>query len=83
MTTIARVFMSGRSQAVRLPARLRLQAQEVRIEQIGNAYWMQPHAPASANMGEWLRAFYAQNESMPADFMSDRHDPAPEERDWT
>ena len=37
MTTTAKLFMSGRSQAIRLPAKLRLQAQEVRIEQIGDA----------------------------------------------
>jgi Antidote-toxin recognition MazE, bacterial antitoxin len=46
MSTNAKLFMSGRSQAMRLPAKLRLQAQEVRIEQIGDALWLQPLAEA-------------------------------------
>lgn len=38
MTTTAKLFMSGRSQAIRLPAKLRMQAQEVCVEQIGNVH---------------------------------------------
>jgi antitoxin VapB len=52
MTITAKLFMSGRSQAIRLPAKLRLQAQEVRIEQIGKALWVQPETAASGNMGQ-------------------------------
>ena len=51
MSTTARIFMSGRSQALRLPAKLRLQAQEVRIEQIGSALWLQPQTPPEADLG--------------------------------
>jgi antitoxin VapB len=83
MTTTAKLFMSGRSQAIRLPAKLRLQASEVRVEQIGNALWMTPNVTGSTNMGEWLTAFYASTEALPADFLADRQDPAPQERDWT
>ena len=36
MTITARVFMSGRSQALRLRPELRLRAKAVRIGQIGN-----------------------------------------------
>jgi len=42
MSTTAKVFMSGRSQAIRLPAKLRLQTKEVQIEQIGDALWLKP-----------------------------------------
>jgi len=42
MTITARVFMSGRSQALRLPARLKLQAKEVPLEQIGKDIWLHP-----------------------------------------
>lgn len=45
MSTTARIFMSGRSQALRLPAKLRLQAKAVRIEQIGNDLWVHRNAP--------------------------------------
>lgn len=83
MTITAKLFMSGRSQAIRLPVKLRLQAQEVRIEQIGNALWVQPETAASNNMGQWLQDFYATTEALPADFLVDRQDAPPQERDWS
>ncbi|OIP14829.1 MAG: AbrB family transcriptional regulator [Comamonadaceae bacterium CG_4_9_14_3_um_filter_60_33] len=83
MTMTAKLFMSGRSQAIRLPAKLRLQAQEVRIEQIGKALWVQPESAANNNMGQWLEDFYASTDALPADFLADRHDTPPQERDWT
>ncbi len=83
MTTTAKLFMSGRSQAIRLPAKLRLQAQQVRIEQIGNALWVQPETAASDNMGQWLQEFYATTEALPPDFLADRNDAPPEQRDWS
>lgn len=82
MPITARVFMSGRSQALRLPARLRLQAKEVRVEQIGNALWLQPETPPEHDMGRWLAQFYASTEPLPADFLADRQDAPPQERDW-
>lgn len=83
MTITAKLFMSGRSQALRLPAKLRLQAQEVRIEQIGSALWLQPEMSANNNMGQWLQDFYASSEALPSDFLADRQDAPPQERDWT
>ena len=83
MTITAKLFMSGRSQAIRLPAKLRLQAQEVRIEQIGNALWVQPEIAGSDNMGQWLQDFYATTEALPPDFLAERNDAPPQERDWT
>lgn len=81
-TTTAKVFMSGRSQAIRLPARLRLDASEVRIEQIGNALWVQPEPSQRQSPAEWLAAFYASAEKLPEDFMVDREDAPAQERDW-
>ena len=83
MTITARVFMSGRSQALRLPARLRLQAREVRIEQVGNDLWVHPETPVEKDMGLWLQQFYAHTEPLPADFLADRADIPPQERDWS
>lgn len=83
MTTTAKLFMSGRSQAIRLPAKLRLQAQEVRIEQIGSALWLQPQVRPEADMGEWLKDFFANTEPLPTDFLADRQDMPPQERDWS
>lgn len=83
MTITARVFMSGRSQALRLPAKLRLQAKEVRVEQIGNDLWLHPVTPPEQDMGRWLQQFYGDTEALPADFLSDRQDAPAQERDWT
>ena len=82
MTIIARVFMSGRSQALRLPARLRLQAKEVRVEQVGNGLWLHPETPPEQDMGRWLQQFYDSTEPLPEDFLADRQDEVPQERDW-
>lgn len=82
MTATAKLFMSGRSQAIRLPARLRLTASEVIIEQIGSALWVQPQAEAASDMGAWLQAFYASTEPLPDDFLAGRRDEPPQERDW-
>ncbi len=83
MTTTARLFMSGRSQAIRLPARLRLDASEVRIERVGNALWVQPEPAVNESPADWLAGFYASSEMLPEEFLQDRADPAPQERDWT
>lgn len=83
MTSIAKLFMSGRSQAIRLPAKLRFQTSQVRIEQVGNALWITPDLPQERNLGKWLSSFYEQNDALPEDFLSDRDDQPAQERDWT
>ncbi|SNX29088.1 antitoxin VapB [Polynucleobacter meluiroseus] len=82
MSDIAKLFMSGRSQAIRLPAKLRFQTSQVRIEQVGNALWVVPDEPQEQNLGKWLSHFYLQNESLPDDFLSNRNDLPAQERDW-
>ena len=64
-----RVFMSGRSQALRLPARLRLHCPEVEIERMGEGLWVQPCGDPSQNLGTWLEAFYADPPSLPDSFL--------------
>lgn len=83
MSTIARLFMSGRSQALRLPAKLRLNGTEVRVEQIGSGLWIQPQTEAEHDMGRWLQVFYAQTEPLPDEFLAERKDMPPQVRDWT
>ena len=83
MALTAKLFMSGRSQAIRLPAKLRLDAKEVRVEQIGNALWMQPEALPGQDMAEWLRAFYEVTEPLPESFLAERDDAPPQVRDWS
>ena len=83
MSTSAKLFMSGRSQAIRLPAKLRMDAKEVRIEQIGNALWVQPQAPDNQGMGEWLADFYQNSDPLPDGFLAERNDAPPQSRDWS
>jgi antitoxin VapB len=83
MSTIVKLFMSGRSQAIRLPARLRLSASEVQIEQIGGALWVQPRTAPASDMGAWLQQFYTNTEPLPEDFLLERRDTPPQEREWT
>ena len=83
MPVIAKLFMSGRSQAIRLPAKLRLDAKEVHIEQVGNALWVQPAPSPGQGMADWLRSFYETNEPLPDAFLADRNDSPPQTRDWS
>lgn len=45
MTGVAKVFMSGRSQAVRLPKAYRVDAAEMTIERVGDALVLRPVRP--------------------------------------
>lgn len=83
MTITAKLFMSGRSQAIRLPAKLRFAATEVRIEQIGNALWIQPETQPGQSMADWLSEFYQTTEALPDSFLVDRIDPPAQPRDWS
>ncbi|MRH78494.1 AbrB family transcriptional regulator [Spiribacter sp. C176] len=83
MSMSAKLFMSGRSQAIRWPAKLRIDASEVLIEQVGDAYLIKPQTQTPQNLGEWLRAFYADTEAFPDDFLVERDDQPPQERDWS
>ena len=83
MIVTAKLFMSGRSQAIRLPAKLRLDAKEVRIEQVGNALWVQPARSPEQDLAEWLKSFYSATEALPDTFLADRGDSTPQIRDWS
>lgn len=83
MSITAKLFMSGRSQAIRLPAKLRIDAKEVRIEQIGNALWIEPDTSPQHDLAGWLKSFYATSDPLPDSYLADRHDAPPQSRDWT
>ena len=75
----AKLFMNGRSQAVRLPREFRFEGKEVYIEKQGDAVLIKPK-PVS--MGVWLEQFYANHDPLPENFLADRNDAAPQHRDW-
>ena len=83
MTIIAKLFMSGRSQAIRLPAKLRLAAKEVQIEQMGTGLWIRPQPAPDQDMGVWLQSFYDSTEVLPDDFLATRQEPPAQQRDWS
>ena len=82
MAILAKLFMSGRSQAIRWPAKLRLDAKEVEIEQMGDAFLVRPLRQGRESMGTWLQRFYANTAPLPDTFLADRGDTPPQQRDW-
>lgn len=60
MADVAKVFMSGRSQAVRLPKRYRFDCDEVEVARDGDALVLRPRrAAAWANLRAALEGFDA------------------------
>lgn len=74
MSQTAKLFMNGRSQAVRLPAEFRFSGREVFIERQGDAVILTPK-PAGWD------DFFARQSRVPTDFMVEREDPEAEERE--
>ena len=71
----AKLFQTGRSQAVRLPKAFRMPGKEVRIHREGNKIILEP---LSASWDALLMAL----DEFPADFMENGRDqPAMQERD--
>ena len=83
MPVTTKLFMSGRSQAIRLPAKLRMDAKQVRIEQAGNAIWMQPEPVPGQSMADWFTGFYVVTAPLPDTFLANRSDRPPQKRDWS
>lgn len=70
---IARIFKNGRSQAVRLPKEYRLEGDRVSVTRLGEAIVLQPvHS-------SWLDLHRLM--SVIPDFMEDRNDLPPQERE--
>ena len=68
MTSTAKVFKNGASQAVRLPKEFRFDAEEVCIKRIGSAVLLFPKDAAWDLMGEAIG-------QVADDFMADRNQP--------
>jgi len=78
MARVAKLFRNGRSQAVRLPAEFRFEGTEVRIRRdLETGDVILSRRPES-----WDSFFAMVSEAgVPADFLSDRHDEPPQDRD--
>jgi len=75
MAATAKLFMNGRSQAVRLPAEFRFEGTEVLIERDGDAVVLRPKPVGWDD-------FFAAESRTPDDFLAERDQQAPQERDW-
>lgn len=79
MTATAKLFMNGRSQAVRLPAEFRMQGTEVLIEKVADTLVLREKPSGWDD-------FFAKPSETPEDFLADRgadrcQEP-PQDRDW-
>ena len=73
-TAIAKVFMSGRSQAVRLPKEFRLTAKEVRVRRVGKTLVLEP-------IETDVEAWFAAIDAFGADFPEREQPPMPPDDD--
>jgi antitoxin VapB len=74
MPKTAKIFMNGRSQAVRLPAEFRFDCKEVYIERQGEVVVLRPKRQG------W-ESFFASTSQVPDDFLADRTDLPLQERE--
>jgi antitoxin VapB len=74
MARTAKLFMNGRSQAVRLPAEFRFAGTEVLIEREGDAVVLRPKP-------EGWDDFFARASQVADDFLARRDDRPPEDRE--
>ncbi len=74
-TKVAKIFMNGRSQAVRLPKEYRFDTDEVYISKQGQNIIISEKRPT------WDE-FFDSKSAFDDDFLSDRLDTQPQERDF-
>ena len=74
MPKSAKIFMNGRSQAIRLPVEFRFSGREVFIVKRGAAVIIRPKPSG------WDE-FFARSPRIPSDFLQDRWDLPPEKRE--
>ena len=70
----AKIFMNGRSQAIRLPKKYRFEGSEVYIKKVGNAVMLIPYEAPWQMLQDSLSLFSD-------DFMETREQPVPQERE--
>ena len=75
MSQIAKIFMNGRSQAVRLPKEFRFDCDEVYVRRQGKDIIISPK-------DETWDDFFDQESAFDDDFMKDREQPPTQERDF-
>lgn len=74
MYQTAKIFTNGQSQAVRLPKAFRFNTKEVFIQQLGDNIIL------SAKKPTW-QTFFQQNSAFDNDFLAERNNDTPQERE--
>lgn len=72
---IAKVFMNGRSQAVRLPKEFRFDTDEVTVERQGDAIILRPRSYTHARWWARMEKIMGQFEGMPDEIERDKTPP--------
>ena len=72
---VAKVFMNGRSQAVRLPKDCRFNCNEVYVHKLGEGVFITPRKPT------WDH-FFDQETAFGDDFLPSREETPPQDRDF-
>ena len=75
LSQIAKIFMNGRSQAVRLPKEFRFDCDEVYITKQGDKVVISPTKPTWDD-------FFSQDSAFGDDYLNEREQNAPQERDF-
>ena len=83
MTATAAVFMSGNSQAVRLPKAFQIKSKRVTIERRGDEIVLREKKPTVRDLLQNLLPLSPGAQQAWAQIEADRHDPAPQNRDWS
>jgi len=74
MTKTAKLFKSGRSQAVRLPKEFRFEGTEVRVSKVGSGVLLEPLKPPER---DWKAFFARLDHDFQGSFMEDGRDQPP------
>jgi len=82
MTTTAAVFMSGNSQAVRLPKEFQLKSKRVTIERRGDEIILREKKATVRDMLKSLPPLSPEASQEWELVESELNDPAPQDRDW-
>lgn len=72
---IGKIFMNGRSQAVRLPKEFRFETSEVYIEKMGDSVMLRPRHRTHAEWWAELEKVLGQFEGMPDEIERDKTPP--------
>ena len=72
---VAKIFMNGRSQAVRLPKDFRFDCDQVYVRKLGDEIILSPRKSSWDD-------FFKQESAFGEDFLQDREDDLPQERDF-